>query len=93
MNAVVSATGSEREKLLAAQAEEEPDWPSMLSTGEQQRLALARLLVHRPALALLDEASSALDVPNERRLYEQLARSVDVGADRRDLVLIVHHCY
>ena len=45
----------------------------MLSLGEQQRLAFARLLVNRPKLAVLDEASSALDLPNEALMYKALA--------------------
>lgn len=44
----------------------------MLSLGEQQRLAFARLLLTRPRYAILDEATSALDLANERRLYDQL---------------------
>ncbi|MEN9207587.1 MAG: ABC transporter ATP-binding protein/permease [Gloeomargarita sp. GMQP_bins_120] len=48
------------------------DWPTVLSLGEQQRLAFARLLLYRPRYAMLDEATSALDVANERHLYQQL---------------------
>ena len=48
------------------------DWGTLLSLGEQQRLAFARLLLSRPRYAVLDEATSALDVPNEARLYRQL---------------------
>ena len=48
------------------------DWTEMLSLGEQQRLCFARLIVNRPALAILDEASSALDLTNEARMYEAL---------------------
>ncbi|MCS7292903.1 MAG: ABC transporter ATP-binding protein/permease [Gloeomargarita sp. SKYBB_i_bin120] len=48
------------------------DWPTVLSLGEQQRLAFARLLLYRPRYAILDEATSALDVANERHLYQQL---------------------
>ncbi len=49
------------------------DWAGALSLGEQQRLALARVLLARPALALLDESTSALDGANEARLYAALA--------------------
>lgn len=41
------------------------EWSSVLSLGEQQRLAFARLLLSKPYLALLDEATSALDEANE----------------------------
>jgi len=50
----------------------ELDWPDVLSMGEQQRLAFARLLIHRPRFAVLDEATSALDTDNEANLYRQL---------------------
>ena len=50
----------------------EIDWAAVLSAGEQQRLAFARLLVNRPRYAFLDEATSALDLPNEQLLYQRL---------------------
>jgi len=48
------------------------DWTEILSLGEQQRLAFARLLLTEPRYAILDEATSALDLKNEKHLYEQL---------------------
>jgi len=48
------------------------DWSEILSLGEQQRLAFARLLLTEPRYAILDEATSALDLKNEQHLYEQL---------------------
>lgn len=45
------------------------EWASVLSLGEQQRLAFARLLLSRPQLALMDESTSALDENNEISLY------------------------
>ncbi|MAS28931.1 MAG: ABC transporter ATP-binding protein [Synechococcus sp. NAT40] len=48
------------------------DWPRLLSLGEQQRLAFARLLLNAPKVVVLDEATSALDVSTERHLYALL---------------------
>jgi putative ATP-binding cassette transporter len=48
------------------------DWSNVLSLGEQQRLAFARILVAKPKYVILDEATSALDVFNEKMLYERL---------------------
>jgi len=48
------------------------DWGQLLSLGEQQRLAFARLLLTKPRYALLDEATSALDEVNEANLYNDL---------------------
>jgi putative ATP-binding cassette transporter len=50
------------------------DWPRLLSLGEQQRLAFARLLLTAPRFVVLDEATSALDVATERHLYELLTQ-------------------
>jgi putative ATP-binding cassette transporter len=44
------------------------DWNRVLSGGEQQRLGFARLLLRRPLLAILEEASSALDLAAEHDL-------------------------
>jgi len=48
------------------------DWPRLLSLGEQQRLAFARLLLNSPRFVVLDEATSALDVATEKHLYKLL---------------------
>lgn len=53
------------------------DWADVLSTGEQQRLAFARLFLHEPNMAFLDEATSALDLENESRLYSLLKRKIE----------------
>jgi len=50
----------------------ELDWDNVLSLGEQQRLAFARLLINQPGFAVLDEATSALDIENEANLYGKL---------------------
>jgi putative ATP-binding cassette transporter len=50
----------------------EVNWEQVLSLGEQQRLAFARLFITRPTFTILDEATSALDLPNEASLYQQL---------------------
>ena len=50
----------------------EVPWENILSLGEQQRLAFARLLITYPSFTILDEATSALDLNNEGNLYQQL---------------------
>ena len=71
----------------------EAKWEDLLSLGDQQRIAFARLLLNRPAYAFLDEATSALDPANEEQLYNCLAAAqinvVSVG-DRLRL-LKYHH--
>jgi putative ATP-binding cassette transporter len=70
----------------------ERDWDDMLSSGEKQRIAFARVLVHKPQLVFLDEATSALDVLNEQRVYSVLSEHkisyVSVG--HRESVLRYH---
>lgn len=51
------------------------DWEKLLSVGEQQRLAFARVLARQPSIVILDEATSALDSANETALYERLRAS------------------
>lgn len=51
---------------------ESDKWQQKLSGGEQQRLAFARVLLHRPDFVFLDEATSALDLNTERMLYQSL---------------------
>lgn len=46
-------------------------WSEMLSPGEVQRLVLARILLESPTFAILDEATSAIDVSTERHIYEE----------------------
>ncbi len=62
----------------------ERDWEKVLSIGEQQRLAFARVLLTHPRYAILDEATSALDAANEESLYRQLA------ATQTTLVSVAH---
>ncbi len=70
----------------------ELDWPKLLSVGEQQRLAFARLLLTKPRFAILDEATSALDIPNETSLYQQLLEShtTVISVGHRSTILKFH---
>ena len=61
------------------------DFEKILSVGERQRLAFARVLLKHPRYVLLDEATSALDRENEASLYRQLI------ATSTTFVSVSHH--
>jgi vitamin B12/bleomycin/antimicrobial peptide transport system ATP-binding/permease protein len=57
---------------LASRLEEQAHWNRMLSLGEQQRLGVARALLHAPQYLFLDEATASLDEAAEAALYHLL---------------------
>jgi len=61
---------------LAEQLDIEDAWSQKLSGGEQQRLAIARVLLKKPKWIFADEATSALDEPAEKKVYERLLAQV-----------------
>ncbi|MBX9648019.1 MAG: ABC transporter ATP-binding protein/permease [Xanthobacteraceae bacterium] len=61
---------------LGPRLQEEAHWNRMLSLGEQQRLGLARALLHAPNYLFLDEATASLDEPSEAALYKLLAEKL-----------------
>ena len=79
---------------LAARLDETADWGSILSLGEQQRLAIGRALLSQPQVVFLDEASSAMDEGLEHTMYrllrEMLPRSILVSVGHRSSLLEFH---
>ena len=79
---------------LVPRLDEEDRWDRVLSVGEQQRLAFARLLLHRPAWVFLDEATAALDEDNQdqmmRLFREELAESALVSIGHRPGLDVYH---
>ena len=61
---------------LASRLEEEAHWNRMLSLGEQQRLGLARALLHAPQYLFLDEATASLDEASEAALYRLIEQKL-----------------
>ena len=66
---------------------ESANWGQILSGGEQQRLAFARVFLQRPEYLFLDEATSALDLDNERSLYATLLEFMP----KVTLISVSHH--
>lgn len=61
---------------LVERLEQEQDWTRILSLGEQQRLAFARLILHKPAVAFLDEATASMDEGLEFAMYQLLQQEL-----------------
>ena len=57
---------------LGARLDDDAHWNRMLSLGEQQRLGIARALLHAPQYLFLDEATASLDEPSEAQVYRVL---------------------
>ena len=72
--------------LLAPRLAEDAHWNRMLSLGEQQRLGLARALLHAPQYLFLDEATASLDEASEAMLY----RLVETRLPASTIVSIGH---
>ena len=70
------------------------DWSKILSGGEQQRLAFARVLLAEPNFIFLDEATSALDEPREIEMYkilkEKLPQATIISVGHRSTLFQVH---
>ena len=62
---------------LVDRLDEEAPWDQTLSGGEKQRLAFARILLHRPDIIVLDEATSALDPESQDKLMELLTKELN----------------
>ncbi|AET90228.1 ABC transporter domain protein [Burkholderia sp. YI23] len=73
---------------------ENAHWARCLSPGEQQRLAAARVLLHKPDFLFLDESTSALDPANEQHIYttivERLPNAAIVSVAHREAVARFH---
>lgn len=82
---------------MIARLDEQAVWNAVLSGGEQQRLAVARVLLRQPAWVFADEATSAMDNETEAAIYRRLVDLVTrrggalVSIAHRDSVLAFHN--
>jgi putative ATP-binding cassette transporter len=78
----------------ADRLDKEDRWDQILSGGERQRIAFARLLINRPNVIVMDEATAALDVDSEYRLltllFSELPESTVISVGHREGLQELH---
>ena len=91
LSRLLQAVGMER---LAKKLDQAEDWSRILSLGEQQRIAFARVLLAKPQWAFLDESTSALDESWERKMYgllkQELPETGVVSVGHRSSLFVQH---
>jgi putative ATP-binding cassette transporter len=79
---------------LIPRLDEEAEWATALSAGEQHRVGFARALIHRPAVLLLDDADAMVEGGRARELYrsliERLPDTIIISASRTDALADLH---
>jgi putative ATP-binding cassette transporter len=79
---------------LASRLDQVAEWSTVLSGGEQQRIAIARVLLHRSEIILLDEAVSTLEEAEVRELYrtlsERLPSAIVISIGRTAMLADLH---
>jgi putative ATP-binding cassette transporter len=79
---------------LAERLDQEAEWSTVLSGGEQQRAAVARALIARPDVLLLDEAVHTLEEADARELYrviaERLPKTIVISTGRAHALGALH---
>ena len=79
---------------LGERIDEEAEWGSMLSGGEQQRVAFARAILRDPAILLLDDSTSNLDGDATKQMYQALAKNLPqamvISLARTDALRTLH---
>jgi vitamin B12/bleomycin/antimicrobial peptide transport system ATP-binding/permease protein len=80
---------------LAGRLDDEQHWNRMLSLGEQQRIGVARAILHAPDYLFLDEATASLDEPAEAALYgllqQRLPGTTIISIGHRSTLAAFHH--
>ena len=81
-------------KRFEAHLHDTSPWDQQLTDDEQQRLTIARVLLHEPDWIFMDDATAALDEAMEKRVYEiltsRLPTATVVSLTHRDAVMEFH---
>jgi putative ATP-binding cassette transporter len=79
---------------LAGRLNEDAEWGSMLSGGEQQRVAFARAILRDPAILMLDDSTSNLDGDTTKQMYQALGKNLPqtmiISLARTDALRTLH---